>query len=115
MILSPLTVGMFHGLSSAIWNRTTGGRVYIYHPGTHHILPAVTMLSKLRTLGRKATPPVAPPLATGTASASVEEPYSTGEFSIDDYRPIKVICIGAGFSGILCAIRYAVPRALHSV
>ncbi|KAJ7101221.1 FAD/NAD-P-binding domain-containing protein [Mycena belliarum] len=35
-----------------------------------------------------------------------EEPYTTGEFSVDDYRPIKVICIGAGFSGILSAIRF---------
>ncbi|KAJ7728265.1 FAD/NAD-P-binding domain-containing protein [Mycena maculata] len=55
-----------------------------------------------RTPGRKATAPADPPAAPGTAP---EEPYSTGEFSVDDYRPIKVICIGAGFSGILSAIR----------
>ncbi|KAF8183592.1 FAD/NAD-binding domain-containing protein [Mycena galopus ATCC 62051] len=64
------------------------------------------MLANLRTLWRKAAPSVASPPAPGTASAPVDEPYSTGEFSIDDYRPIKVICIGAGFSGILCAIRF---------
>ncbi|RPD58021.1 flavin-binding monooxygenase [Lentinus tigrinus ALCF2SS1-7] len=29
-----------------------------------------------------------------------------GEFSIDEYRPIKVIVIGAGFSGILAGIRF---------
>ncbi|KAJ7457359.1 FAD/NAD-P-binding domain-containing protein [Mycena latifolia] len=40
------------------------------------------------------------------APAPFEEPYSTGDLSIDDYRPVKVICIGAGFSGILCAIRF---------
>jgi hypothetical protein len=28
------------------------------------------------------------------------------EHCIDDYRPIKVICIGAGISGILTAIRF---------
>ena len=26
--------------------------------------------------------------------------------AIDDYRPIKVICIGAGVSGVLTAIRF---------
>lgn len=25
---------------------------------------------------------------------------------IDDHRPVKVICIGAGFSGVLAAIRF---------
>ncbi|KAF8183602.1 FAD/NAD-P-binding domain-containing protein [Mycena galopus ATCC 62051] len=64
------------------------------------------MLSNLRKLWSEATPSVASPPTSGTASAPVKEPYSTGEFSIDDYRPIKVICIGAGFSGILCAIRF---------
>ncbi|KAJ7889596.1 FAD/NAD-P-binding domain-containing protein [Mycena leptocephala] len=50
--------------------------------------------------------------AAGRSAASAkpvplqaEESYSTGDFSIDDHRPIKVICIGAGFSGILSAIR----------
>ncbi|KAK7052585.1 FAD/NAD-P-binding domain-containing protein [Favolaschia claudopus] len=38
-------------------------------------------------------------------SPPLQETYTLGDFSIDDYRPIKVICIGAGFSGILCAIR----------
>jgi hypothetical protein len=57
--------------------------------------------------------------AAGRSAASAkpvplqaEESYSTGDFSIDDHRPIKVICIGAGFSGILSAIRYVVPRAV---
>ncbi|KAJ7082429.1 FAD/NAD-binding domain-containing protein [Mycena belliarum] len=41
-----------------------------------------------------------------TAPTPGPAPYSTGEFSIDDYRPIKVICIGAGFGGIVSAIRF---------
>lgn len=32
--------------------------------------------------------------------------FTLGDFSIDEYRPIKVIVIGAGFSGILAGIRY---------
>ncbi|KAJ7082439.1 FAD/NAD-P-binding domain-containing protein [Mycena belliarum] len=44
--------------------------------------------------------------ATTTAPGPGPAPYSTGEFAVDDYRPMKVICIGAGFSGILSAIRF---------
>ena len=40
------------------------------------------------------------PSATHIASASIISPRS-----IDDVRPLKVICIGAGISGILSAIR----------
>ncbi|KAI0027324.1 hypothetical protein K488DRAFT_61956 [Vararia minispora EC-137] len=32
--------------------------------------------------------------------------FRSGDFSIDDYRPMKVICIGAGVSGILAGIRF---------
>ena len=28
-----------------------------------------------------------------------------GEFAIDEHRPIKIVCVGAGFSGIVAAIR----------
>lgn len=31
---------------------------------------------------------------------------------IDEVRPIKVICIGAGFSGILCGIR--IPQLVEN-
>jgi len=31
--------------------------------------------------------------------------FQAGDFAIDEYRPIKVICIGAGFSGITAGIR----------
>jgi hypothetical protein len=42
----------------------------------------------------------------GPRSNRAEERFSLGEFSIDEYRPIKVIVIGAGFSGIIAGIRY---------
>lgn len=32
--------------------------------------------------------------------------HQNGEFSIDDYRRMKVVCIGAGYSGIVAGIRY---------
>ncbi len=40
-----------------------------------------------------------------TYSVHQDVPYKAPEFNIDDYRSIKVRCIGAGFSGILSAIR----------
>ncbi|KAJ7175158.1 FAD/NAD-P-binding domain-containing protein [Mycena crocata] len=65
------------------------------------------MFSRFRSFGRKATTPPASPTTSETSPAPPsDEPYSTGDRSIDDYRPVKVICIGAGFSGILCAIRF---------
>lgn len=42
--------------------------------------------------------PPTPPAST--------EPYTLLERSIDDYRPIKVIVIGCGFSGIIAGIRF---------
>ncbi len=38
---------------------------------------------------------------------STSPPYVLGDFCIDEYRPVKVIVIGAGFSGITAGIRYA--------
>ena len=32
--------------------------------------------------------------------------FKLGNFAIDDYRPMKIIVIGAGMSGILAGIRY---------
>ena len=37
------------------------------------------------------------------------EPVPLGDFAIDEYKPIKVVVIGAGFSGILAGIR-SVPN-----
>ncbi|KAI0315332.1 FAD/NAD-binding domain-containing protein [Amylostereum chailletii] len=33
--------------------------------------------------------------------------YRLGDFCIDEDRPMKVVCIGAGFSGIIAGIRFA--------
>ncbi|THH13673.1 hypothetical protein EW146_g6563, partial [Bondarzewia mesenterica] len=41
---------------------------------------------------------------------SADGQFQTGDFSVDEYRPIKVICIGAGFSGIVAGIRYMPSR-----
>lgn len=40
-----------------------------------------------------------------TSSLSAE-PFELGDFCIDEYGPIKVIVIGAGFSGITAGVRY---------
>ncbi|KZT22657.1 FAD/NAD(P)-binding domain-containing protein [Neolentinus lepideus HHB14362 ss-1] len=39
--------------------------------------------------------------------------YQLGDFSIDEYRPIKVVCIGAGFSGVAAGIRF--PQRVPNV
>ena len=45
--------------------------------------------------------------ASGAPDADSTIPFLPGDFSIDDYRPLKVIVVGAGFSGIAAGIRYA--------
>lgn len=45
------------------------------------------------------------PGETPTQNTAPGGPLKLGDFSIDEYRPIKVICIGAGFSGIIAGIR----------
>ncbi|KAI1787765.1 FAD/NAD(P)-binding domain-containing protein [Ganoderma leucocontextum] len=42
-----------------------------------------------------------------------DERFTLGGFSIDEYKPIKVIVIGAGFSGILAGIRF--PQKIPNV
>ncbi|KAJ3555089.1 hypothetical protein NM688_g2766 [Phlebia brevispora] len=50
--------------------------------------------------------------AIGSADSRVEsdEPsnqsFKLGDFAVDDYRPMKVVVIGAGISGILAGIRF---------
>ncbi|KAL1943925.1 hypothetical protein VTO73DRAFT_3743 [Trametes versicolor] len=39
--------------------------------------------------------------------------YTIGDFCIDEYRPVKVIVIGAGFSGITAGIRF--PQKIPNV
>lgn len=36
--------------------------------------------------------------------------FELGDFSIDEYRPFKVIVVGAGFSGIAAGIRYVTTQ-----
>ncbi|KAJ2895665.1 hypothetical protein MKZ38_006271 [Zalerion maritima] len=43
------------------------------------------------------------------ASHEAKKPFTIKEETIENLRPMKVICIGAGFSGIFAAIRYALP------
>lgn len=39
-------------------------------------------------------------------SESSAHPFRLGNFSVDEYKPLKVVVIGAGFSGIVAGIRY---------
>ncbi|KAI0066744.1 FAD/NAD(P)-binding domain-containing protein [Artomyces pyxidatus] len=39
---------------------------------------------------------------SGSSTAS-----PAGEFAVDEYRPMKVVCIGAGYSGIIAGIRFS--------
>ena len=39
-------------------------------------------------------------------SAKQDYTFQIPEHAIDDYRPVKIICIGAGFSGVLAGIRF---------
>ena len=69
-----------------------------------------------RIFGRKSTEssfkPTSP-LRTHTPTVIEEQdiPYKPPEFNTDAYRPVKVRCIGAGFSGILCALRYGIATS----
>ena len=40
-----------------------------------------------------------------TQKDEASEPFQLGNFSVDEYRPLKVVCIGAGISGIVAGIR----------
>ncbi|KZT66595.1 FAD/NAD(P)-binding domain-containing protein [Daedalea quercina L-15889] len=44
---------------------------------------------------------------------TVDDEFRLGDFSIDEYKPIKVVCIGAGFSGIIAGIRF--PQRIPNV
>ena len=46
-----------------------------------------------------------PSLIDGTDTPGLEQNLKLGDFSIDEYRPFKVIVVGAGFSGIAAGIR----------
>ena len=44
-------------------------------------------------------------MANGNNILEEDTPFKLGSFSIDEYRPLKVAIIGAGFSGITAGIR----------
>ncbi len=54
--------------------------------------------------GRESRPASEPAPAEPVPPTPVK--IKLGDFAIDEYRPIKVLVIGAGFSGILAGIRY---------
>lgn len=88
--------------------------------GIHHIVGNVDPVPAVKegeNLADGSTANTAPPSAgltngvdvvhgiNGTATGPDEVPFKLGHFSIDDYRPLKVVVIGAGFSGIIAGIR----------
>ncbi|KAI0029542.1 FAD/NAD-P-binding domain-containing protein [Vararia minispora EC-137] len=58
-----------------------------------------TSLGKLSNIVDDASPPV-------PTRPLVDLAFETGNFSVDYCRPMKVICVGAGISGILAGIRF---------
>ena len=82
----------------------------------------LTMFAKLRDFWTSSSerkndfvqPPVNTLPATPLAQAT-RTPYVAGNFSVDEYRPMKIVVIGAGQSGLVAAIRYilAAKTAIH--
>ncbi|KZT07847.1 FAD/NAD-binding domain-containing protein [Laetiporus sulphureus 93-53] len=52
-------------------------------------------------------------ISNGLATSDADSNFKLGDFSIDEYRPIKVVAIGAGFSGIIAGIRF--PQRIPNV
>ena len=76
------------------------------------------MLQRLRELLALQTDPASSSTTLGTGGSGGT---AGGEFAIDDYKPMKIIGIGAGMGGILAGIRYSLlilqfkPSLLSSV
>ncbi|KZT07862.1 FAD/NAD-binding domain-containing protein [Laetiporus sulphureus 93-53] len=51
--------------------------------------------------------------ATNGLLNGVDDSFQLGDFAIDEYRPIKVVVIGAGYSGIIAGIRF--PQRIPNV
>ena len=47
----------------------------------------------------------APVDAKTNSNPTTKETFKLGDFAVDEYKPVRVIVIGAGFSGILAGIR----------
>lgn len=80
--------------------------------GDVDIVPAVEEDEKQAggSIANTASP--SPGLINGAATGSDGTPFKLGSFSIDEYRPLKVVVIGAGFSGIIAGIRCAISILL---
>ncbi|KAI0920001.1 hypothetical protein AcV5_001930 [Taiwanofungus camphoratus] len=71
-------------------------------------------MGSLANLGNVNVPPL--PQLTGASSDhqdGSEKKFQLGSFSIDEYKPLKVVVIGAGFSGIIAGIRF--PQKLQNL
>ena len=53
-------------------------------------------------ISRVAKAPVDPQT---NSNPTANETFKLGDFAVDEYKPVRVIVIGAGFSGILAGIR----------
>ncbi|KIM76405.1 hypothetical protein PILCRDRAFT_648853 [Piloderma croceum F 1598] len=53
------------------------------------------------------------PLAPDRPAGKSGDKFKLGDFAIDEYRPIKVVAIGAGFSGIIAGIRF--PQRIQNI
>lgn len=65
-----------------------------------------TMLNRLRQILHQVEEPTlttaqSPPQVDGQTNPE----FKLGDFAIDDCRPMKIIVVGAGMSGILAGIR----------
>lgn len=49
----------------------------------------------------------------GLNPVAAERPQNIKDTVIENFRPVSVIVIGAGFSGIYCGVR--IPERLHNV
>ena len=58
------------------------------------------------TLSASSATPTNNEASPGTTLLPDQKPFTLLDKSIDEPRPFKVICIGAGYSGIMCGIRY---------
>ena len=75
------------------------------YPGQYPTLPDLTYTTMPG--GGFSRPANAAPADVDPAPAANgdEETFKLGQFSIDEYRPMKIIAVGAGMSGILAGIR----------
>jgi ribulose 1,5-bisphosphate synthetase/thiazole synthase len=51
--------------------------------------------------------------ANGTTNGIIRTSFKLNDISVENLRPLKVIVIGAGYSGIYCGIR--IPEKLRNV